>query len=88
MNPMTTTQTLPLTLGNAGALDWWKGLYRIERVCTCKHKSAECRSPRRAFHCVDSADDLEAAQAEVARLEGLYKVDYRVTDSRTGRVVG
>jgi hypothetical protein len=76
------TATLPNTLGNLGATTWWTGVFQIERRCTCKSRTAECKL---GWHCVDSADVLEEARAEVERLEAMHGIDYRAVDSVTGK---
>ncbi|MBU1767925.1 MAG: hypothetical protein KJ648_07475 [Candidatus Omnitrophica bacterium] len=45
---------------------WDTGEYRVERICTCSSKSAECGPDR--YHCVDSYMDATTAFSEATTL--------------------
>jgi len=63
---------------------WWSGSFGVERICTCRDRSAECGAA--GFHLVDSSDDRGAALGEADRLRRAYGVAYRVVERRTGTV--
>ena len=52
-------------LDNPGSR-WDTGEYRVERICTCSSKSAECGPGR--YHCVDSYMSCAVAFQECAKL--------------------
>lgn len=55
--------------------------YRLERACTCRHRSAECVAPGPVFHEVGDGDSLADLRAEADALASEVGVEYRVADA-------
>lgn len=68
-------------------MNWYQKRFIVERGCTCPkgQRTAECRG---GWHAIDGHDDLGAALADAHTMANLQHGKYRVTESKTGDVVG
>jgi hypothetical protein len=66
-------------------MNWDKGRYHVQRICTCKSRSHECVTA--GFHTVATSEDDAAARKEAASLAAEVHVAYRTVDSHSGKVM-